>query len=446
MAIILGPNGKSMKGISSPRRRNESLANWDSRTPPPPGYGVIYVIHHYVKGLSGYGTYVGLSRRACYKRWSEHITEGQSYLRMAPRINKKGSEKRNNRSYQYQSATTKPLHAAIAVAIGRQIEEDFSNNFSFHVVGCYSLFTLDNVEATLLSKYVSGGVSNPRTFREIRIHKGLNSKQESKNIPGASFKASGYYGDKAGEPTSIDFTFRVLALEAYINYESEMGDSVPEYLKIQPKTPDELYLAMSRYFLEDGLKFAPSKLRSKPEDLKKSIVQILDIKIKGGSFSYLMFENFPTASISRLRIMVNTFFGSASGRGVGKGTKSRALGRLGTFSQDDRDFLIPKNQKDRLFTKKSDVKKTVINIVEEAAKKETSKSVVMEKARELLKRLHDEITELVAESIAAGGNIAKVNRIQEKLAKKYDKYKETVMSYNFRETIEFIVVRNKDDE
>jgi hypothetical protein len=446
MAIILARNGKSLKGISSPRRRNESLSNWDSKTPPPPGYGLIYVIHHYVEGRD-YGTYIGLTRRACYKRWAEHVTEGQSYLRLGPRVNKKSSTKRKNKSYQYLSATNKPLHSAIAIAIGRQIQEDFSSRFSFHVLGCYSLFTLDNVEATLISNYVSAGVAGPRSFREIRSHIGLNSKNESKKIPGASFKASGYYGDKSVEPTAIDFTLRVLALEAYINYESENDSNVPSYLKERPKTPDDLYLKMSRYFLEDGAEFAPAKLRSNPTKLKDAIVQILDIKIKGGSYSYLIFQGFATASLSRLRIITNTYFGSASGRGVGKGSKSVALGRLGTFNPNDRDeYLIPKDQKDRVFTKKGDVSEEVFKIIAQASSMQTSKSVVLDKAVVLLKKLQVEIAELVAKSIEAGGNINKVNSIQKELAKKYDKYNATVRSFNFREEIEFIVVRNKDAE
>lgn len=448
MALILAENGKQLKGISSPRRRNESLANWDSQTPPPPGYGVIYVIHHYVKGRMGYGTYVGLTRRAAIKRWSEHVTEAESYLRMGPRINKKGTEPRSNkRTYQYQSATNKRLHSAMAIAIGRQINEDFSNNFSFHVLGCYSLFTLDNVEAKLIQKHVGSPVAMPRSFREIRAYKGLNSKYESQKIPGTSFNASGYTGDKAGEPNSISFTQRVLALEAYMNYESESDDKdVPDFLKVRPKTPDELYNGISKYFLERASSFIPGPLRKSPTKLKNSIIQILDIKIKGGEFSYLIFKDFPTASLSRLRIMLNTFFGSATGRGVGKSTKSKALERIGPINEDDRELLIPKNQKDRIFTKKADVEKVVFQEIERAAKKPTAKNVVLSKALQRLENLKVKIAELMAAGIEAGDNIAKFNSIQEKLSKLLDSYNEAVRSYSFRENIEMIIVRNKDED
>jgi hypothetical protein len=444
MAIVADSNNKSST-VSSPRRNNSSISStWKPNDPPPAGYGIIYVIQHYHMGKF-VGRYVGLTRRACAKRWAEHILEAQRNLSIRPRQPKRGANKREmGATYQYESATSKPLHTAMTIAIGRQINEDFSNNFSFHIVGLYSLFTLDSVEAALISEVGVGvSVAAPRTYDRVRYVNSYNLRNEPSDIPGNSFMGRGYANnDKKNEPTSISFVLQVLALEAYVNYEWEPADSVPDYLKISARTPQDIYEAIFTYFT-DNKKFTPSSLKNATE-LRKAIIRILDFKIVAGQKGYLMFNNMPYLSLKALNIGISSYFGSASGSGK-KGKVSAAMGRLGSSLQNvDRSLLVPKNKEDQIFKDDKKVPEIFFKAVDDYAKKNTGRIPKMKKAVEDLENLHNQIVEMLVKSMEAK-DVKQMDAIQQEMNKLIEKYQKKFTQYEYNQIIQaFIVKDNKD--
>jgi hypothetical protein len=297
-------------------------------------------------------------------------------------------------TYQYESATSKPLHTAMTIAIGRQINEDFSNNFSFHIVGLYSLFTLDSVEAKLISKVGVGvSVAAPRTYDRVRYVNNYNLRSEPSDIPGNSFFGRGYANnDKKNEPTSINFVLQVLSLEAYVNYEWEARDAVPKYLKIAARNPEDIYEAIFTYFTNHK-KFIPGSLKNETE-LRKAIIRILDFKIIAGQKGYLMFDNMPYLSLKALNIGINSYFGSASGLGK-KGKVSAAVGRIGASLQNaDRSLLVPKNKEDQIFKNEKEVPDVFFKAVDDYVKKNVGRMPNMKKAVKDLDDLHNEIVEM----------------------------------------------------
>lgn len=442
--ITTDANNRSIT-VSSPRRYNASISSgWGPNDPPPPGYGIIYVIQHYhMNGLVG--RYVGLTRRACAKRWAEHILEAQKSLMIRPRQPRRGATKRNNeKGYQYESGTNKPLHTAMTIAIGRQIQDDFNNNFSFHIVGLYSLFTLDNVEATLINQLGVGvSVAAPRTYDKVRYVDNYNLRAEPSDVPGNSFLGRGYANnDKKAEPTSINFTLQVLALEAYINYEWEAADGSPQYLKITPNTEEDIYNAIYTFFINNK-KFIPGNLKKETE-LQKAIIRILDFKLVAGRKGYLLFAGMPYLSLKALNVGFNSYFGSASGRGL-KGKPSAAMQRVGPSLGDvDRSLLVPKDKEDRIFRSDKKVPKIFFEAVEDYISKNPKQMLSMNKAVADLESLASQITNLLAKSIESK-DIKQMNAIQEKMNKLIEEYQRKFTKYEYMEKIQAFIIRDKEE-
>lgn len=443
MPIIADANNKSST-VSSPRRNNTSLSSWSPNDPPPPGYGIIYVIQHYhMNGLVG--RYVGLTRRACAKRWAEHILEAQRSLTIRPRQPRRGSKRRSQeKAYQYESSTAKPLHTAMTIAIGRQINQDFSNNFSFHIVGLYSLFTLDSVESVLINEVGVGvSVAAPRTYDRVRYVENYNLKSEPSDIPGNSFLGRGYANnDKKSEPTSINFVMQVLALEAYVNYEWEASDSVPDYLKIQARTENDIYEAIFNYFVNNK-KLIPSGIKNETE-LRKSIIRILDFKIIAGKKGYLLFAGMPYLSLKALRVGFNSYFGSASGRGL-KGKPSAAMERVGpSLHQADRSLLVPKDKEDQIFKNEKKVPEVFFEAVEDYIKKNPKQLAGMNKAVKDLEGLHNQIVKLLAKSIEIK-DVKQMDAIQQKVNNLIEEYQRKFTKYEYMEVIKAFIIRDNED-
>jgi len=453
--IIADANGRNVE-VSSPRRYNKSLSSgWKPNDPPPPGYGIVYVIQHYHDGKYT-GSYIGLSRRACAKRWAEHILEAQGSLVIAPRKPLKGQKKRDDiKAYQYESSTSKPLQTAMTIAMGRQRQGDFSKNFSFHIIGLFSLFTLDNVESTLIK--VGPNVTAPRTYDKVYqrgVLRSYNYRNEPGEIPGNSFFGkSSSSPEKRNELNSINFTLQVLALDAYINHESQKEDDVPDYLKIKARTPEDIYEAIYTYFINNQ-KYIPSKLKDTSE-LRKAIIRILDFKIIAGSSGYLMFQGMPYLSIKEMNIGVSIFFGSASGEGQKKGEESEAIKRMERNKKElDESLKVPQNKEDRLFGTPEKAERHWLKAVDQFYKNSLKDSVkeraasnkrkmAMDRAIKDLENLQIRIVELLAKSFKQK-NVEKANEIQQEANKLIKQYQIKFSSFSYSDIVQaFIVVDKK---
>lgn len=444
--VIAEANGQQAQ-VSSPTRYNKSLSSgWSPNNPPPPGYGIVYVIHHYhMNSLAG--TYVGLTRRACAKRWAEHILEAQGSLIIAPRAPLKGQKKRDDmKAYQYESSISKPLQTAMTIAIGRQREGDFSKNFSFHIVGLFSLFILDNVESRLIKAGPS--VSAPRTYDKVykkRVSRSYNYRNEPNVIPGNSFFGrSSSNPEKRNELNSINFTLQVLALDAYINHEWESTDSGPGYLKINTTKQEDIYEAIFTYFMENK-KIIPNTLKKDTSELRKAIIRILNFKMIAGASGYLMFQNMPYLSIKEMNIGVSIFFGSASGKGKKRGELSEAIKRMESnlenlqLPQNNQDKLMPAKNAERYWFKAID--EFYKNSLDTKASKK--RKLAMDRAIKDLEDLQVQIVELIAKSLAQK-NVNKANEIQQEANRLIKNFQIKFSSLSYSDTVQaFIVVGKK---
>jgi hypothetical protein len=448
--IIADANGRNVE-VFSPTRYNKSLSSgWKPNDPPPPGYGIVYVIQHYHKGKY-IGRYIGLSRRACAKRWAEHILEAQGSLVIAPRKPLKGQKKRDDiKAYQYESSTSKPLQTAMTIAMGRQREGDFSKNFSFHIIGLFSLFKLDNVESTLIK--VGPNVTAPRTYDKVYqrgVLRSYNYRNEPGEIPGNNFFGkSSSSPEKRNELNSINFTLQVLALDAYINHEWETEDGGPDYLKISSRTPEEIYEAIFTYFINNK-KIIPNTLKDNA-NLRKAIIRILKFKIIAGTSGYLMFQNMPYLSIKEMNIGVSIFFGSASGMGKKKGEESEAIKRIERNKKEVDEFLkVPQNKQDRLFGTPKDAERHWFKAVDEFYKNSLNnaasnkRKMAMERAIKDLEDLQIQIVKLLAKSFEQK-NVKKANEIQQEANKLIEQYRIKFSTLSYSDIVQaFIVVDKK---
>jgi hypothetical protein len=429
--MTLDENGKRIPieiRSAMPRLKNESLAGWSPDSPPPPGYGIIYCIVHYHME-EPIGMYVGLTKRAAYARWNEHLIKGISSLIIGPRANDtKARKSRNNeKPYQYFSGSDSGLYGAIAISTGRRIINNFNRNFSFHVVGLYSLYSLDMVEASMIDKIgLQNTIRNPKGYRNIRYIESYNRQTGSHALPGPAFKGlSSYKVDHKDEPiigAGGDFVVQVLSLEAFLNFERGNFSSINKILQEPFSTKEQLVDIMARYFYEKpsghGLAYPSNVKKAKTKndkifELKKSISGILNIKVALGKSLYLAFQGKPYLSYTQLLIGIKVAFGTGSGKGVG-GRASEASMRAGTVSSQDSERIVAGKGKDNIFESPNSAPKKFFDAIEEFLDKEKMKIPNVEKVMEKLVEMNERLAILIANNIGASSPQA-MNKNQQEI-------------------------------
>ena len=411
MPMTLEANGKQPPNINIGGRRNESIQGWSPNNPPPPGYGFIYSIQHYHMNKP-IGVYIGLTRRSCKKRWSEHLNLGLRSLQIAVKPN-------TSDTYQYQSSSTKPLYGAIAIAQGRHIINNFHKNFSFHVMGLYTHFKLENAEYHFIKKVKVGrGLPYPKSYKEIRYVESYNLDAEPQN---SKLPSNAYY---RGGLANLDFNSRIIALADYLIYESSPMDTIngekSDALKVNISSGQDLVNAMSAFVLANASKFqAPGSLRTKTK-MVEAISRVLKLKIQAGSMGYLMYEGKAHLTFTSMRIALNTVIGSASGKGK-KGGQSAVMKRIGGDSTLDKinlDDMIPKDKKDAIFGKKTNIDEPIFKELTNYYKKNAEKTSMVRNAETRIETLTTRLIELIALNMGKT-NIAEMNAIQQEINKIY---------------------------
>lgn len=432
MPMTLDSNGKRIPievRSAMPKAKNESLASWSPNNPPPPGYGIIYCIVHYHME-NPVGIYVGLTKRAAYTRWNEHLIQGISSLIIGPRANDiKARKSRNNeKPYQYFSGSDSALYGAMAITTGRRIMNNFDRNFSFHIVGLYSLYTLDAVEAHMIGKIgLQNTIRQPKSYRNIRHIKAYNRHPGTSHLPGPAFKGlSSYVEDHKDEPLigrGGDFVIQVLSLEAFLNFERGNFSSINKTLQEPFSNKQQLVDIMARYFYEKpaGHNLAhPANVNQaktpyeKMSELKKSIGQILDIKVALGRNLYMVFQGKPYLSYTQLRIGIGVAFGGGSGRGEGGKGISKALMRAGSVSAEDSERIVATKGKDNIFENPKSAPKKFFEAIEDFLDKEKFKIPNVEKVMSQLAFMNEKLAELIAENMGASSH-ATMNKNQQEI-------------------------------
>ena len=407
MPMTLESNGKKPPNINIGGRRNESIQAWSPNNPPPPGYGIVYAIQHYHMNRP-IGIYIGYTRRSCKKRWSEHLNIGLRSLLIGVKPNTLDT-------YQYQSSDARPLYGAIAIAEGRHIINNFHKNFSFHIMGLYTHFKLENAEHNFIKKVkVGNNLPYPKSYKEIRYVESYNLDAEPQNskLPSDAF----YRGGSA----QLDFNSRIIALADYLLYESSPMDTIngekSEALKVNISSGQDLVNAMSTFVLANASRFqAPGSLRTESK-MVDAISRVLKLKIVAGSFGYLMYEGKAHLTFTSMRIMLNTVVGSASGKGK-KGQQSAAMTRIGgqaTLDKVNLDYMVSKNNNDPIFSKKTTGTEPVFSELTNFYKKSAEKTFMVVNAEKRIEDLTMQLIELIALNISKT-DPDEMNSIQEKI-------------------------------